>query len=57
MLLFSSADLFSKLAFSKSSFRNIIIASNIFDPDQAQHCVGLDLGPICLQSLFIGVIK
>ena len=25
--------------------------SNSLDPDQAQHFVGLDLGPNCLQSL------
>ena len=25
--------------------------SNSLDPDQAQHCVGPDLGPNCLQRL------
>ena len=52
MLLFSSADFFfSKLAFSKSSFRNTIIVSNSLDPEQAHYYVGPELGPICLQSL------
>ena len=30
-----SADFFSKLVFSKNSFRNTIRVSNILDPDQA----------------------
>ena len=29
----------------------MIRVSNSFDPDQAQHSVGPDLGPICLQRL------
>ena len=34
MLLLSSADFFSKLTFSKNSFRNTIGVSNDLDPDQ-----------------------
>ena len=37
----------SNLAFSKKKKR----VSNRLDPDQAQHSVGPDLGPICLQIL------
>ena len=40
--------LFSKLSFSKNSFRNTIKVSNILDPDQARHDVWPDLGPNCL---------
>ena len=48
----SSADFFSsKLTFSKNSLRNIIRMSNSLDPDQAQHFVGPDLDPNCLQML------
>ena len=32
-------------------FRNTIRVSNSLDPDQAQHFVGPDLGPNCLQRL------
>ena len=39
MLLLSSADFFSKFAFSKDSFRNAIGVSNSLDPDQDQHSV------------------
>ena len=46
-----SADFFSKSTFSKNSFRNTIRVSNSLDPDQAQHFVGPDLGPNCLQRL------
>ena len=46
----SSVD-FSKLTFSKKSFRNTIRVSNSLDPDQARHFVELDLGPNCLQRL------
>ena len=42
---------FSKSTFSKHSFRNTIWVSNRLVPDQAQHFVGPDLGPICLQKL------
>ena len=45
------ADFFSKLSFSKNSFRNIIRESNKLDPDQTRHSVGPDLGPNCLQRL------
>ena len=37
--------------FKKNSFRNTIRVSNSLDPDQAQHCVGLDLGLNYLQRL------
>ena len=33
------------------SFRNYIRMSKSLDPDQAQHFVGPDLGPYCLQRL------
>ena len=49
MLLLSSADFFSKLTFSKDSFRNTIRMSNSLDSDQDPHSVGPDLGPNCLQ--------
>ena len=42
---------FSKLTFSKTSFRNTIRVSNSSDPDQDRHSVGPDLGPNCLQRL------
>ena len=42
---------FSKLTFSKNYFRITIRVSNSLDPDQAQHVVGPDLGPNCLQKL------
>ena len=40
----SSAGFFSKLAYSKNSFRNTIRVSNSLDTDQDQHSVGPDLG-------------
>ena len=43
----SSADFFSKLTFSKNSFRNTIRINNFLDPDQGQHFVGPDLVPNC----------
>ena len=46
----SSADFFSKLTFSKNSFRNNIRGSNKLDPDQDRHPVSPDLGPECLQK-------
>ena len=49
-LLLSSAD-FSKLTFSKNSFRSTNRVSNSLDPDQGQHSVGPDLGSNCLQKL------
>ena len=51
MLLLLSADFFSKLTFSKISYRNIIRVSNSLDPDQDRQCVSPDLGPNCLQRL------
>ena len=50
MLLLSSA-VFSKLTFSKNSFRNTTRVSTSLDPDQDRHSVGPDLGPNCLQGL------
>ena len=46
-----SADFFSKLTLSKTLFRNTIRVSSSLDPDQAQHYVGPDQGPNCLQRL------
>ena len=51
MLLLLSADFFSKLTFSKQSFRNTIRVSNCLDPDQDRLNVGPDLGPNCLKRL------
>ena len=48
MLMLSSADIFSKLIFSKLSFWNNTRVSNSLDPDQN---IGPDLGPNCLQRL------
>ena len=48
---FLSADFFSKPTFSKNSFRNPIRVSNSLDADLAQHFVGPDLDPSCLQTL------
>ena len=42
---------FSKLTFSKNSFRNTIRVANGLDPDQDRQSVGPDLGPNCLQKL------
>ena len=50
-LCLSSADIFSKLTFSKNSFRNTTRVSNGFDPDQDRLSVGPDLGQNCLQRL------
>ena len=47
----SSAVFFSKLTFSKNSFRNTIRVSNSLDPDQALTFAGPDLGSNCLQRL------
>ena len=41
----SSADFFSKLTFSKNSFRNTFRVSYSLDPDQASRFVRPDLGP------------
>ena len=48
MLLWSSAEFFSKLFFQKHSFRNTIRVLNGLDPDQDS--VGPDLGPNCLEK-------
>ena len=59
MLLLLSAD-FSKLTFSKNSFRKTTRVSKGLDPDQERHSVcpdhdrqniSFDLGPNCLQRL------
>ena len=42
---------FSKLTFSKKSFRNAIRLFNGLGLDQDRHFVGPDLGPNCLQRL------
>ena len=47
----SSAEFFSKLTFSKYSFRNTIKVSNSLDPDQVRQNVGPDLVPNCLQKI------
>ena len=49
--LFLSADFFSKLTFSKNSFRYTVKMSNGLDPDQDRRSVGPDPGPNCLQRL------
>ena len=41
---------FSKLTFSKNSFRNTIRVSSSLDPDQDRHYVSPDLGPNCFIS-------
>ena len=51
ILLLSSADFFSKLTFSKNSFRNTIRVSKCLNPYQ-DDSVGPDLGPNCLHSLY-----
>ena len=51
MLLWSSADFFQKLTFSKNAFRNTISVSNALDLNQGLSSVGPDLGPNCLQRL------
>ena len=43
--------IFSKLTFSKKSFRNPFREPNGLDPDQDRHSVISDLGPNCLQRL------
>ena len=46
----SSAD-FSKLFFSKISFKNIIAVASSLEPDQARHTVKPGLMPNCLHRL------
>ena len=43
--------LFSKLTFSKASFRKTTKMSNSLDPDQDRLSVGPDLGPNCFLRL------
>ena len=50
-LLFASWDFFSKLTFSKSSFRKTIRVLNGLDPDQNRWFVGTDLDSNYLQRL------
>ena len=45
---------FFKLTYPKKSFRNAIRVSKSLDPDQAQHLVGPDLDPNCLQRSSAG---
>ena len=52
MLLLSSAD-FSELTFSKNTFKNTVRVSNSSFPDQDRRPVGPDLGPNCLQRLWV----
>ena len=53
-MLFCCFLIFFKINFfRKNSFRNTISVSNSFDPDQARHHVGPDLGP----KLFAKVIS
>ena len=54
MILFVICRHFSKLTFSKKSFRSTIRESNSLDLDQDQHNVGPDLGPNCLQRFSAG---
>ena len=42
---------FKIIFFLKKKIRNTIRVSNTLDPGQAQHFVGPDLGPNCLQRL------
>ena len=51
MLLLSFAGFFSKIIFSKSSFRNTINVSNGLDTDQDPQYIRPDLGQNCLQKL------
>ena len=50
-MLFYRLLIFFNINFSKNYLRNSIRVSNSLDPDQAQHFVGPDLGPNCLQRL------
>ena len=51
MPLMSFANFFSKLTFSKNSFRNTIRVPINLGPDQDKRSVDPDLGPNCLQLL------
>ena len=48
LLLLSANYSFSKLTFSKISFKNTVRLSNSLDPDQDQRKGGPNLGPSCL---------
>ena len=50
MFLFSSADFLQNYFLKKKPTRTTIRASNILDPDQDRHSVGLHLGSNCLQK-------
>ena len=50
-MLYCCLLIFSKSTFSKNSLKITIRMSNSWDPDQARHFVGPDLGPNCLQQL------
>ena len=57
-MVLSSADIFFKIGlfvvvFLKTSLGNISRVSSSLDPDHAQRLVGPDLGPNCLQRLYI----
>ena len=51
MLFLSSADVFTKLTFSKNSLRNTIRVSNGLNPDRDQHSGVCDMGSNCLHRL------
>ena len=44
------------VVFISISYRSTIAVSNSLDPDQARRSVGPDLGPTCLQRLFIIIV-
>ena len=48
-MFFNRLLIFSKLTFLKNSFCNTIRVSNSLGQDKAQHFVGPDPGPNCLQ--------
>ena len=48
---FNLLTFFSKLTYSKNSFKNTIRVSKGLVPDQNRHSVGPDLGPNLLQRL------
>ena len=50
MFLFSSADFLQNYFFKNKPPRTTIKVSNILDPDQDRHSVGLHLGSNCLQK-------
>ena len=51
-MLYPRVLIFFKINFFEKFFQEYLIrVSNSLDPDQAQHFVGPDLGPNCLQKL------